>query len=106
MLVLVQLADEHLELVDLLADTCRNSCSATRGEESDGVITPGVGQPLAGERVAEGTVELVELEHRQQLDSRDPQLLQVGDLLDEAAIGPARSLSEEWCRVKPRTLTS
>ena len=28
--VLVQLADEHLELVDLLRRTCRNSCSATR----------------------------------------------------------------------------
>ena len=88
--VLVQLADEHLELVDLLAELAVVAVVRLGGEERDGVVAPGVGQSLAGERVAERAVELVELHDRQELDGRDPQFLQVGDLLDEAAIGPGQ----------------
>ena len=88
--VLVQLADEHLELVDLLAELAVVAVVRLGGEEGDGVVAPGVGQPLAGQRVAERAVELVELHDRQQLDGGDPQLLEVGDLLDEAAIGPGQ----------------
>ncbi len=90
MLVLVQLADEHLELVDLLADLAEVAVVRLGGEEGDGVVAPGVRQLLARERVAERAVELVELEDRQQLDGGDSQLLQVGDLLDEPAVGAAQ----------------
>ena len=85
--VLVQLADEHLELVDLRAELAVVAVVRLGGEERDRVVAPGVREPLAGHRVAERAVELVELEDRQELDGRDPQLLEVGDLLDEPAVG-------------------
>ena len=57
------------------------------GGEGDAVVAPEVAQLLAGERVGERAVALVELVDRQQLDGRDAQLLQVGDLLDQAGEG-------------------
>ena len=57
------------------------------GREGDRVVAPEVAQPLAGERVDERAVQLVELVDRQQLDGGDTQLLQVGDLLDQAGEG-------------------
>ena len=50
----------------------------------------------------------VELEDRQQLDGRDAQVLQVGNLLDQPGIGAAlvRRTPELGWRVKPRTCIS
>ena len=82
----MQRADEHLELVHLLAELAVVTVMRLRREEGDRVITPGVRQPLAGGRVAEGAVELVEFKYRQQLYGRDAQLLEIGNLLDEPSI--------------------
>ena len=87
--VLVQLADQHLELVDLLADLAEVAVVRLRREEGRGVVAPGVGQALTREGVAERAVELVELHHRHQLDRGDPQVQEVGDLVDEPPVGPA-----------------
>ena len=76
----------------------RNSCDLAvlraaggvgrlRGGEGDAVVAPEVAQLLAGQRVDERAVVLVELVDRQQLDGRDAQPLQVGDLLDQAGEG-------------------
>ena len=55
--------------------------------EGDRVVAPEVAELLAGQRVDERAVVLVELVDRQQLDGRHPQRLQVGDLLDQAGVG-------------------
>ena len=55
--------------------------------EGDAVVAPEVAQLLAGQRVDERAVVLVELVDRQQLDRRDAERLQVGDLLDQAGEG-------------------
>jgi hypothetical protein len=43
-------------------------------------------QPFSGQRVAPGVLQLVELEHRQQLDAVDAKCLQVWDLLPDSGI--------------------
>ena len=52
------------------------------GEEGDGAVSPVVAK-------TEGGVVRVELENRQQLHRRDPEVLQVRDLVDQSGIGAA-----------------
>src|SRR5208283_5378207 len=78
----VELLDHLLELADLLARV-----RGVRGlgrEEIERRVAPVILERLARPRVDAGLVQLVELEDRYQLDSRDAQGLKVRDLLAEA----------------------
>ena len=87
--VLVQLADHHLEFINLRAELAIIAIARLRGEKGRRVVSPGVRQTFASERVAEWAVELVVLHDRHQLDGGDPEFIQIGDLLDEPSIRPA-----------------
>ena len=53
-----------------------------RRKKRNGVVAPVVGK-------ARGRFLWIELEYRQELDRRYAQILKVGNLLDEAGVGPA-----------------
>ena len=72
-----------------------------RREERDRRVAPVVD-------LARRAVLGIELEHRQQLDGGDAELLEIGDLLDQTGEGAAGLLADAgagW-RVKPRTCIS
>ena len=62
-----------------------DAVARVRGVEAVGAVAPVVAQ--AARRDARRDVLLVERHHRQQLDVRDAELLQVRDLLDQAGEG-------------------
>ena len=71
------------------------------------VVAPEVAQRRAVDRVDAANLALVEREHRQQLDGRDPERLEVGDLLDHARrTCPGAATPEVGEAVKPRTCIS
>ena len=76
--------------------------AAVRREEGQRVVAPVIGPPvlLAPEAVGGKLV------HRHQLDRRDAQRLQVGNLLDHAQVRARCSTSLEGDWVKPRTCIS
>ena len=75
--------DHVAELVDLAVLAAAGGVGRLGRREGDAVVAPEVPQPLAGLRVGEGTIVLVELVDRQQFDGGDAQLFQIGDLLDQ-----------------------
>ncbi len=85
-------AVERLHHVPELADRVRLARGhrvATVGrEERQRAVAPVVDDPVPGQRVDPRELRRVEVEHRQQLDRRDAEALEVRDLLDDAAIGP------------------
>ena len=96
---LVEGLDHVPELADVGALVGRDAVALVRVEEADRAVAPVVDEPLPGQRVRPADLGLVELEDRQQLDRRDAQLLEVGDLVDDArgrSRGTARPRSATW----------
>ena len=88
----VQRLDEVPELVDRSQRVATRAVAGVGGEERDGGIAPIVHQ-------TRWAVLRVELEHRQQLDRGDPEVLEIGNLLDHAGIRPARSWRDARARM-------
>ena len=84
---LVQRLHHLLELAHDLAAGPGARVGGLGGEEGHRLVAPEVAQRLAGEQVAARVVALLELRDRHQLDGGDAQLLEVRDLLDDAAEG-------------------
>ncbi len=84
---LVQGLHHLLELAHDLAAGPGTRVRGLGGEEGHRLVAPEVAQRLAGEQVAARVVALLELRDRHQLDGGDAQLLEVRDLLDDAAEG-------------------
>ena len=78
----VQCPHHLLELADLGPGLAAHGISAVRCEEANRVVAPVVGP---GRAIAE-TIEDRILVHRHELDRRDAQRLQVGNLLDDALV--------------------
>ena len=98
----VQRLDHVAELVHRAERIPARAVGLVRREERDRRIAPVVD-------LARRAVLGVELEHRQQLHRGDPELLEIGDLLDQAGDrcrGSSRRRPELGWRVKPRTCIS
>ena len=104
--VLVQFSDEHLELVDLLAEFAEIAVLRLRREEGDGVVSPCVEELEAALGVSKRRVVAVELHDRQQLDGGDPKFLQIRDFLDETSIRAAEDALGRMMPGEARRLTS
>ena len=85
---LVERLDHLAELFPGLALFEMVGIRRLRGAEGDRVVSPEVPQGFAGHWVDKCAVVLIELVHGKELDGRDPQGLQVIDLLGEAQIRP------------------
>ena len=80
----VQRLDEVAELVDRAQRVTPRAVAGVRSEEGDRRIAPVVDQARRG-------IVRIELEHGQQLDGGDPEILQIRNLLDHAGVRPARA---------------
>ena len=78
----VQRLDHVAELVDRAERILPRAVGLVRREERDRRVAPVVD-------LARRAILGVELEHRQQLDRGDAELLEIGNLLDQAGIGAA-----------------
>ncbi|OPZ24118.1 MAG: hypothetical protein BWZ01_02959 [Deltaproteobacteria bacterium ADurb.BinA179] len=78
----VQGPDHVPELVERSKWTAFGAVSRMRSEECHGTVAPVVAEPR-------GSVLHIELLNRHELDCRDAELLEVGDLLHESCIGAA-----------------
>ena len=76
------------------------------GGEGDAVVAPEIPQLLAGQRVGERAIVLVELVDRQQLDRRDAEAFEIGNLLHQAGERTRLGDGGRGWTVKPRTCTS
>ena len=80
----VQGAHHLLELGDLFPHCARAGVAALGREKADRVVAPVVLQRLPRAGIHVRVFQLVELLHRQQLQRRDSEILEVGDLLHHA----------------------
>ena len=80
----VQRLHEVAELVDRAQRVTPGTVGGVRSEEGDRGIAPVVDQAGRG-------ILRIELEHGQQLDGGDPEILQIGNLLDHAGVRSART---------------
>src|SRR5262249_10478321 len=102
----VEGANHLAKLDDLVVLDGARGIRGLRRRESDAVVAPEIPQPLAGQRIRERAIVLVELVHRQQLDRGDAELLQVGNLLNGRGELPGLATPDEGWQVKPRTCSS
>ena len=93
----VQRLDHALELAHLLAAVARRGVGRVRREEADRGVAPVVRQPLRVEEVLVGDVV-----HRQQLDRRDAERLQVRDrvLGGQPGVRPAQVLAHARAQLR------
>ncbi len=84
-------ADHLLELQHLRAVLVDARVRGLGSEEAEGIVAPEVLQALARARVDPRQGVLVEFLDGHQLDRGDPQIFQVRDLLDQAAVRPGES---------------
>ena len=83
----VQRLDHVAELVHRAERILARAVRLVRREERDRRVAPVVD-------LARRAVLGIELEHRQQLDGGDPELLEIRDLLDQAGVGAAGLLAD------------
>ena len=88
----VQRLDHVAELVHRAERVLARAVRLVRREERDRRVAPVVD-------LARRTVLGVELEHRQQFDRGDAELLEVRNLLDQAGVGAARLLADAGARM-------
>ena len=89
--VAVEGPDHLLELQHLRAVLADAGVRSLGREEAERIVAPEVLQALARCRIDPRDIVLVELLDRHQLDRGDAQVLQVRNLLDQAAIRPGKS---------------
>ena len=87
--VAVQLLHHVLQLVHLHGEASRRGVGGLGCEESDVAVAPQVVERMAVDGRGAVVLELVELVYGHQLDAVHAQLLQVGNLLDDAGEGAA-----------------
>ena len=80
----VKRLDHVAELVEDAERLLARAVGVMRREERDRLVTPVVDP-------ASGRVLRIELEYRQQLDRRDAEILQIGNLLDQPGVRSALS---------------
>ena len=103
----VQGLDHVAELADVRPLLGRDAVAGFRGEETDRAVAPVIGQRAAAVGLHPQHFLAVELHHRQQFHGRDPQFLQIGNLLDDRRQNvPGCSTPDDGCRVKPPTCIS
>ena len=78
----VQCLDHIAEFVDRPEQVAARAVRLMRRKERNRRVSPVID-------LAWGTVQRIELKHRQQLDGRDAELLEIRDLLDQARIRAA-----------------
>ena len=88
----MQRLDHVAKFVDRAERILPRAVGLVRREERDRRVAPVVD-------LSRRTVVGVELKHRQQFDGRDAELLQIGNLLDQAGVGAARLLGDAGTRM-------
>lgn len=88
----MQCLDHVAELIERSQRILTRTVSLVRSEETDRRIAPVVGE-------AWRAILGIELEYRQQFDRRDPEVLKIRDLLDQAGIRAAPGVAEARTRV-------
>ncbi len=81
----------HLLEFQTVRTALANACvGRLGGEEADRIVSPKVPQRLRRSGIDPQQTMFVELLHGHQLDRGDTKVLQIGDLLDQPAIGPGK----------------